>query len=305
MVWNKRFHYAALIRGVLVVLLRYVIGQKRDICLYRILGNDLPPRHENGQTKANMQFMLREEPRCLGAKKKWVINHVVDSNEEAEILAILRSAGESYIHLPIDLSTVAELVSSIGDYISVYDLDKPEVRKLLSYVTNLNQARNMCIDDGISQGANWVLPLDGSCVFDTLGWWLFLIGASLDRFRDVLMIPMCRIRSNKEYSRFSRNTRVHSEPQVAVFGSESSSRFDDSALYARDSKVELIRRVLRAKPSKVNVSAFYAGYVIRLSSGDTTVHEDGAVMQKVREESVVNFINSIIRRVKEDQKEPK
>jgi len=295
-------HYILLLCGGIIVIFRYVIGHRKDVCVYRILGNDLPPRHKNGQTKENLRFMLNNEPLCLGAETKWVVNHIIDKQEENEIISLLQDAGAAYIHLPINFVKLSKLVAQIGGKINVSDLDKPEVKEVVLYITNLNQTRNMCIDDGIKNGFRWILPLDGACIFDSLGWLLFLVSAAWDRERSVLLLSMYRLASNIEFTRFHRKQRIRSEPQVAVSGRDSSIRFDERSLYAQDSKLELVRRIL-SQCAASEKSSLYAGYIIRLSSGEETSSEDGCIMEQCRKESIVLLINQLIENFRMKEKE--
>jgi hypothetical protein len=66
--------------------------------LYRVLGNDLPPRHEIGQTLSNLRFMLDHEPELEACEKRWVVNRIVDPEQEAAIIALLEERGQGYLH---------------------------------------------------------------------------------------------------------------------------------------------------------------------------------------------------------------
>jgi hypothetical protein len=75
--------------------------------LYRMLGNDLPPRHEIGQTLANLRFMLDHEPELEACEKRWVVNRIVDPEQEAAIIALLEERGQSYLRIPFELANTA------------------------------------------------------------------------------------------------------------------------------------------------------------------------------------------------------
>jgi hypothetical protein len=66
--------------------------------LYRVLGNDLPPSHEIGQTLSNLRFMLDHEPELEACEKRWVVNRIVDPEQEAAIIALLEERGQGYLH---------------------------------------------------------------------------------------------------------------------------------------------------------------------------------------------------------------
>lgn len=50
-----------------------------EFALYRIIGNDLPPRHAVGQTRANLRFLLTEEPDLPGCRKIFIVNRISNS----------------------------------------------------------------------------------------------------------------------------------------------------------------------------------------------------------------------------------
>ena len=77
--------------------------------LYRILGNDLPPRHEMGQTVKNLRFILENEPPLPNVDKRWVVNRIIDPEQEAAILALLQKHEQPYLHIPFVLEDYARV----------------------------------------------------------------------------------------------------------------------------------------------------------------------------------------------------
>lgn len=68
--------------------------------LYRIIGNDLPPRHRAGQTLTNLRFILEHEPELPHCEKRWVVNRIVDPEVEKQIIELLERHGARYLHIP-------------------------------------------------------------------------------------------------------------------------------------------------------------------------------------------------------------
>jgi hypothetical protein len=124
--------------------------------LYRILSNDLPPRHDEGQTVRNTAFILAHEPPLPGARRIWVVRNILDPVAETKLLELLQAHAAEYIHIPFDLAAYKRL--AVSD-------DKTRLLKLAP----LNPVRNRVIAEG-QQFADWVLPLDGACIFDAAGW---------------------------------------------------------------------------------------------------------------------------------------
>src|SRR5699024_5319235 len=67
--------------------------------LYRIIGNDLHPRHKRGQSLDNLRFILDHEPSLVDCEKRFVLNRIVDEDQENEIISLLRSRGCPYIRI--------------------------------------------------------------------------------------------------------------------------------------------------------------------------------------------------------------
>src|SRR6266511_1514394 len=61
-------------------------SSNKEIHLYRILGNDLPPRHKSGQVIQNVGFILANEPTFPNTKKWWVLNRIIDPNYESALI---------------------------------------------------------------------------------------------------------------------------------------------------------------------------------------------------------------------------
>src|SRR6266850_2028799 len=143
--------------------------------LYRILGNDLPPRHSSSQTIQNLSFILEHEPKYELLSRRWIVNRIMDSYAEQQILHILDHAREEYIRIPFILNEYAKLAPDFSHF------EKADLQVLLSdsapdgykrilahdhafheqnrYIMNVNGARNAAIDDG-RRRAHWVFPWD-------------------------------------------------------------------------------------------------------------------------------------------------
>src|SRR5690606_9396 len=70
--------------------------------LYRILGNDLYPRHKKGQTCQNLKFLLENEPELENCEKRWIVNRIIDKEEEKAIITLLEKFNQPYLHIPFN-----------------------------------------------------------------------------------------------------------------------------------------------------------------------------------------------------------
>lgn len=79
------------------------VEHKRDqLILYRIIGNDLPPRHKEGQTLSNLQFILDHEPAFPNTRKIFLLNRITDPANERAIIRLLDQHQMEYIRVPFE-----------------------------------------------------------------------------------------------------------------------------------------------------------------------------------------------------------
>jgi hypothetical protein len=83
--------------------------ERDQIILYRIIGNDLPPRHKEGQTLSNLQFILDHEPSFPNTKKIFLLNRIIDPVNEATIIRLLDNYHMEYIRVPFDQKEYEQL----------------------------------------------------------------------------------------------------------------------------------------------------------------------------------------------------
>ncbi|KAI3644891.1 hypothetical protein MP228_011055 [Amoeboaphelidium protococcarum] len=151
--------------------------------LYRIIGNDLPPRHDVNQSIKNLQFMLKHEELFPDTQKVFVLNRIVDQNIERQLIRILethiaevrlriqkQSRGNATFHVPQLVRLPFQIneykkhgqfqYSQLEDdfqYTQSYRSMSNKGKQLLEdyvrsrknqYLMNNNGARNWCIEDG-------------------------------------------------------------------------------------------------------------------------------------------------------------
>jgi len=238
------------------------------IAVYRILGNDLWPRHGRGQTLAAVRFVLREEPRLEGLERRWVLNRIVSRRAERRLIDLLAAAGEPVLRLPFDAAGYAAAAARTEpppEYPLAHELDSPGAaayhHKLL-YGVNVNGARNAALRDG-RERAEWVLPLDGGCVFDRAGWGALrarLAGAD----RPAWAVPLYRLDRRRDYFGFDPARAPEDEPQL-LLRRDAGLEFDEGYRYGRLDKVELLERLGLLRPGSLLArDEVRAGYVLRL-----------------------------------------
>ncbi len=279
--------------------------------LYRILGSDLPPRHYVGQTLANLEFILNHEPPLHRCQKTWIVNRIVDAEQEQKILKTLTTHHQTYRHIPFDKAAYARVDYDFESFLEPDFLRSPAFQKLdrnsqiwagdrpyrpknLAAI-NLNAVRNLALDEG-QQKADWTLVLDGGCFMTLAAWRRVLKTVQIRPKRDNkpsikhFILPMIRLTTNEQLFTPGEIPPPTEEPQIAIHQS-SKERFDESLQYGRFTKVELFRRLKipgiwdrwnykpwERKQWTVSAEAGQwqsAGRVARLASGHALDHDQG------------------------------
>jgi len=194
-------------------------------CLGRIVGNDLPPRHGENQTYLNLKFILDNEQEFENCTKLWIVNRIINRESEASILELLVKHGQTFVHLPFELTS--------------YDLSWDFDQKL-NYAIQLNHARNILITEG-NKFAKWTVLADGGHFFPSSGW--ENIRKESDNNSDGLFkISVFRLmKSNTEVYEFNASKyHVENEPIIAL-RSNSDIRFDEAVAYGRNEKKILLQ----------------------------------------------------------------
>jgi len=308
------------------------LGQMPDsFVLYRIIGNDLVPRHRKGQSRDNLRFILENEPDLSECEKRFVVNRIVDSREEETILAMLRESGYSHVHIPFsweeyrkvswDIQGVPyEYAPYTQRFASLNPAEQSRVMMRLyryknNYVMNNNGARNAALAEG-RQLAKWVLSFDGNCFIIEKAWQDIVREIKARPFIPYFIVPMARIIDNNLLLDPDFKPEALEEPQV-IFRRDSRLCFDQEFFYGRRPKVELLWRLgvpgpwdqwyfepwdLSGPEYSEEAGCFgYAGWVARLDSGQAGLEENSKEAQVnrglARNEAISNLLDHLDFRV--------
>lgn len=266
------------------------MSQSNKFALFRILGNDLPPCHGPTQTLNNLNYILKNEPPLSNCSKYWIVNNIIDSNKEAQIIELLEKYKQSVLRLPFCLKKYALLPEreTVPFKVPWFQfarrrrLQLHEKRSRLNYVTNNNHARNRAIEYGASF-AEWILPWDGNCMLTPIAW-QEIQTAILQKNPLYFVTPMMRCQKNSDLDLAyipGKENRTE-EPQIG-FSAKSQARFNASFYYGRRDKVEMLWRLGVAGPWNLFVddpwdlprpklahdrqSQCFAGWLYRLENG--------------------------------------
>lgn len=144
------------------------------------------PRHASGQTLANLEFNLSEEPELPGLEKRWLLNRIVCAEQEQKLRSAIEQAGHRCNAIPFRLEEYRLAWTDLGatppdvhpwspEFQSLSTLEQARIREYIGraknfYLMNNNGARNQALELGFADGATWVLPWDGGCFLPIWAW---------------------------------------------------------------------------------------------------------------------------------------
>ena len=308
-----------------------IAAEPHTFALVRVIGNDLYPRHKVGQSRENVAFILEREPALEACTRAWIVNRIVDQDEERAVIELLEHHGEAYRRIPFDPAAYAaigfdhdalpEPTFMAGPAFA--ELEPLMQRRLVAalyrhknrYVMHNNGARNAALDYGRTL-ATWVLPWDGNCYLRADAWRALREAVIARPHLPYFVTPMQRVEDNAQLLAADLDLAPGEEPQL-VFRRDAAERFDEAFPYGRRPKVELLWRLgvpgpwnrwnddpwdqPRNQPSTEAGAFGVAGWVARLASG--AAHLERATTEsfknrgRVRQDAIISTIDRIDRRV--------
>jgi predicted O-methyltransferase YrrM len=179
--------------------------------IFRILGNDNPPRDRPGKRELIIRQICEEEPNFEDTGKWFILNRMHQTAYRRQICETLDQYNAHYITVPFDRDCpgTAQAVALRG--------------------INLNAARNLAINVGHTLG-NYTVVLDGDCQFEAAGW-APVAEAMRQGDSAYLSIPHRRV-----------GTDYQGEPMLA-FRADSQMTFNESLPFGQGDKLDLLFRL--------------------------------------------------------------
>jgi hypothetical protein len=281
-----------------------LIREPDTFVLYRIIGNDLPPRHTAGQSLRNLGFILEHEPVLPDCDKRFVVNRIVDAEMEKSVLNLLDQSGCRFLHIPFEREVYRNIPWDIEGVPTEFapwtkrfaelgrDYQGRALMRLYrhknNYVMNNNGARNAALRDGRG-AAKWVLPWDGNCFVTESAWDEITAAVRAAPELPYFIVPMARVTDNARLREDKYRPAALEEPQV-MFRSNAALEFDPEYPYGRRPKVNLFWRLgvpgewdswsiepwdPPCPPYAAEAGAFgHAGWVARLFSGQADLEAE-------------------------------
>lgn len=307
-------------------LSKHLDDEADTFVLYRILGNDLPPRHKSGQTLSNLRFMLENEPALENCEKRWIVNRMVDPEQESSVIALLEQYNQPYLRIPFERDEYHQVEWELEGFpskdfflsgkfseMSEYDQFRAEAharRNKNRYAINNNGARNAALRDGRDR-AKWVLPWDGNCFLTQRAWQEIKKGVTQTPYFKYFIVPMSRTIDNKDLLDPEYEPEANEEPQI-LFRSDAQEEFDELFCYGRRPKVELFYRLGvpgpwdgwrddrwdLPQPDLADEAGTFStvGWVARLFSGEQKLEAAGVLSMRSRGIARIEAVNGLLDR---------
>ena len=209
--------------------------------IYRVLGNDMPPRHAADQTARNTDFILENEKKFEGTERFWCLNRIYDKAKVDALKYRLDAAEEEWFEIPFDLAEYKSHDSA---------------RDRLHYATNVNAARNKCLGNGLPNYDVTVI-LDGAAFMTRAGWYAFeeMVYVYRPENEGAYAFPVARVQTFDEFQQDEFMPQIKEQIQIEdrkvygmrepylAFTPQIDIRFNENLIYGKVDKVELMWRL--------------------------------------------------------------
>ncbi|MGD9700368.1 alginate lyase family protein [Acinetobacter sp.] len=228
------------------------------LILYRILGNDLPDRHAQEQTIENLDFILSHEAEHPFLEKRWLLNRIVNPEQQKLLLDMIAGKGHKAAVLPFNEDHYLQCWSDVGTMPlenlpgtrHFKSLDQTTQARIVEYIRrsksyyliNNNGARNYALALGFNDNADWVLPWDGGCFLTKSAWQAIYEGMREHSELSYISVPMARIDDNDALLDSANTFTIDQEPQLC-FSRHAHLYFDPSLRYGSMPKSRLLQRI--------------------------------------------------------------
>lgn len=265
-----------------------------QIFLYRILGNETPPRDVAGGRLAALDNILRVErglkynSPAAAVRVVWVLNAVIDPALEQQYLD--RLVGHQVVRRPISQKA--------------FDRSLPFERRI-RWAIDINGARNDCLRWSRKLATEplknvWTFALDGECCFLKSDWERLVAGISRNQAGASpvkhISLPMYRVQYGDGLTPLEKRP---AEPQVGFRG-DSTVWFNEELEFGNNEKQELLYRLGHSRiPNNSHILLPEATDCIQLSlcrhfsTGDDRVETNVFDRIKLRRESLKNLLKRI------------
>lgn len=249
-------------------------------CVWRILGNELPPRDAPGERLRVLQFILENEPQFPHTAYWYLVNRIVDHEYERSVCQLLEKYKADYVRIPCPVKQVRE-AKTFDDRVRL--------------AIGINAARNFAVRQG-RRLSKFTAVLDGDCFFPHQAWNEVLEGVAEDKeSRRYYSVPHFRTTLDKVQG---ASILATGEPML-IFREDAQRLFDEALPFGQGDKLKLLLALGHNGGTGLHwqvrgEQCRSVGYVLHLATGDFEVDENLQKRLKVRGESLTRLINTIV-----------
>jgi predicted O-methyltransferase YrrM len=252
-----------------------------DFSIFRIIGNDLPPRDVVGNRYKILKFILEHEETFAGTHKGWIVNCIHDLEYREKICDLLRQHGSYYVIIPFNRNAY----------------QKSDRRGKILHAIPINRARNMAIEFGRNI-ARYTAVLDGDCYFDASTWNNITDFIKSERpSRQYYTVP--HTRSTMEHVLHSNEPMGPLGEPMPIIRNDAPLRFDENIIFGQGDKVRFLHMLGHSiEPQKTHTllrenTTKVIGYVHHLATGDEQTETDLQHRINLRKQSIDHLLQNL------------
>jgi hypothetical protein len=249
--------------------------------IFRILGNETPPRDEPDARLRVLEFILDNEPEFPNATKCWIVNCVHDRERREHICRMLAERNMYYVIVPIWRQKYLEAKSRA---------------EKITQVVGINRARNLAIRHG-QLLSEFTMVLDGDCFFSQPLWdnitGEIKADQKVNRSRKFYSTPSSR--ATFDHARTSSEPMQLAEPML-IFRHDSDRFFDENLPFGEGDKLRLLYELGHSQESGKHHTLLHenlcksVGMVHHVTGSSYEIETDQALRIRLRNESLDRLI---------------
>lgn len=197
----------------------------KKFSIFRILGNETPPRDRPNARLETLEFILKNEPDFPNTVKCWVLNCIHDRERREHIAAMLTKRGMYFVIISFFRKKYLEAKNRSDKVVEV---------------VGINRARNIAITHGHCI-SDFTFVLDGDCMFSENLWnkttQEIQIDQRLNKNRKYYSVPSSR--ATFEHVKTTDKPMLLAEPML-VFRHDSSDYFNEKIPFGEGDKLKFL-----------------------------------------------------------------
>jgi len=214
-------------------------NRKYKYSIFRILGNETPPRDAENARLKTLEFILDNEPEFPNTVKCWIVNCIHDRERREHICHMLNERNMYYVIVPLWRQKYLEANNRSAK---------------VTQIVGINRARNFAIKHGHTF-SDFTFVLDGDCFFSQDLWdrasQEIAEDQKINKNRKYYSTPSSR--STFEHAAKSNDPMLLAEPML-IFRHDSDRYFDENIPFGEGDKLRFLYELGHSsEPSKHHI----------------------------------------------------